>query len=338
MDWALFFTIVFVLIAVFFDFTNGFHDAANAIGPAVGNKALSPGVALAVSATFNLIGAFIGWWAGSGVAKTVQSVTDPGEGYSGLALVTAAVIGAICWNLITWKFGIPSSSTHALIGAVAGAAIVAGTGVMWGTIWEKVIIPMVSSPIAGLILAYLLMRLFVYIFRNRNPQRTGKGFRHAEKVSAAALSMGHGMQDAQKTMGVIFLVLVSMGYLSDGDEMPIWVVILAAGAISAGTAAGGKKIIKTLGTKIGEPNPARGFSAESVSSGLLYATALGWEAPVSTTQVMTGSVVGANLERGKNRVRWQVAVNIGYAWVLTLPAAALVAAIIMLIFKLVFGL
>ncbi len=338
MDWALFFTIVFVVIAVGFDFTNGFHDAANAIGPAVGNKALEPGAALAVSAIFNLIGAIIGWLLGSGVAQTIQSVTEPPTGYSGLALVTAAVLGAIAWNLVTWRFGIPSSSTHGLIGAVVGASLVAGTVVMWSTVWEKVVIPMVTSPILGLVGAFLLMRLFVAIFSNRNPQKTGKGFRHAEKFSAAALSLGHGMQDAQKTMGVIVLVLVSMGYMADGEPMPFWVVLLAASAISAGTAFGGKRIIKTLGGKISDPNPARGFAAESVSSAVLYTTALGFEAPVSTTQVITGGVIGAGLEKRKSNVRWRVGINILYAWVLTLPAAAIAAAIMMVLINLIFGL
>jgi len=335
MDWALFFTIFFILIAVIFDFTNGFHDAANAIGPAVGNKALRPGTALAVSAVFNLIGAIVGWLLGSGVAQTIQDVTDPPSGYSGLALITAAVLGAITWNLITWRFGIPSSSTHGLIGAVVGASLVAGTVVMWSTVWEKVIIPMVTSPVVGLIGAFLLMRLFVAIFRNRNPQRTGRGFRHAEKVSAAALSLGHGMQDAQKTMGVIVLVLVSMGYLNDGAPMPFWVVLLAAGAISAGTAVGGKRIIKTLGGKISDPNPARGFAAESVASAVLYTTALGLDAPVSTTQVITGGVIGAGVEKRKSNVRWRVGVNILYPWVLTLPAAALAAPLKMLLINLI---
>lgn len=336
MDWALFLTIGFVLIAIFFDFTNGFHDAANAIGPAVGTRALTPTAAVVVAAVFNMIGAFVGWWAGSGVARTIQEVTDPGDGFSGLALVTAAVVGAIVWNLTTWRFGIPSSSTHALIGGVVGAALVAGTGVAWETVWDKVIVPMVTSPVVGLIGAFFLMRLFVKMFANRQPQKVGRGFRHSQKFSAAALSMGHGMQDAQKTMGAIVLVLVSMGYLGADDPMPVWVVVVAAGAISAGTAVGGKRIMKTLGRRISDPNPARGFAAESVSSGILYATALGLEAPVSTTQIITGGVIGSGMERRKSAVRWRVGVDILYAWVLTLPAAALVAAILMLLFKWIF--
>ena len=338
MDWALLLTIGFVGIAIFFDFTNGFHDAANAIGPAVGNRALRPGTALAVSATFNLIGAVVGWLLGSGVARTVQDVTNPPDGYDGLALVTAAVVGAICWNLITWRFGIPSSSTHALIGAVVGASLVAGTTVQWDTVWNKVVVPMVTSPLVGLIGAFLLMRLFVVFLRNRDPRRTGGAFRSAERFSAAALSLGHGMQDAQKTMGVIVLVLVSMGYLTADEPMPVWVVLVAAGAISAGTAVGGRRIMKTLGGKISDPNPARGFAAESVSSGVLYATALGLQAPVSTTQVITGGVIGAGLEKRRSNVRWRVGLNIVYAWILTLPMAAAVAAAVMFVLSLTFGL
>jgi PiT family inorganic phosphate transporter len=335
-DVALLFTVLFICIAVCFDFTNGFHDAANAIGPAVGSRALSPGAALAVSAVFNLIGAFVGWWFGSGVAKTIQDVTDPGSGYAGLALTTAAVTGAIIWNLTTWRFGIPSSSTHALIGGVVGAALVAGTGVAWSTVWNKVVIPMVTSPFIGLLGAFVLMRLFVVLFASRNPQRVGAGFRTAQKFSAAALSLGHGMQDAQKTMGAMMLVLISMGYLEPDADMPLWVVVLAAGAISAGTAVGGKRIIKTLGGRLSDPNPARGFAAESVSSSVLYATALGLEAPVSTTQVITGGVLGAGLEKRRSAVRWNVGVNILRAWVLTLPAAAAVAAAMMLLFRALF--
>ena len=201
MDAALIATIVVVVIAVGFDFTNGFHDAANAIATSVGTRALTPTVALGLAAVFNFIGAFIGYWTGSGVAKTIQSVTTPASGFAGLALIAAALGGAIGWNLITWRLGLPSSSTHALIGGVVGAALAAGTVVAWSTVWDKVVIPMVTSPFVGLILAFLLMRLIVAIFRDRNPQKVGGGFRHAQTVSAAAMAMGHGMQDAQKTMG-----------------------------------------------------------------------------------------------------------------------------------------
>lgn len=338
MEWALILTIVVVVIALGFDFTNGFHDAANAIATSVGTRALSPNVALAMAAIFNLVGAFVGFWTGSGVAKTIQSVTTPAEGYAGLALVFAALMGAIIWNLITWRFGLPSSSTHALIGGVVGSAIVAGTGVMWGTVVDKVLIPMVTSPFVGLILAFLVMRLIVVIFRNKNPQKVGRGFRHAQVASAAAMSLGHGMQDAQKTMGVIFLALLGMGYVTESDPIPIWVVFTCALAISLGTAAGGKRIMKTLGRRIIDLDPARGFAAESVSSGVLYTTALAWEAPVSTTQIITGGIMGAGVEKRVSSVRWNVGVNILWAWVLTVPCAAALAIGVHELIKLTTGL
>ena len=333
MDWMLISTIIVVIVALGFDFTNGFHDAANAIATSVGTRALTPRAALTIAAIFNFVGAFIGWATGSGVAKTIQSVTTPGSGYAGLCLIAAALAGAIGWNLITWRFGLPSSSTHALIGAVVGAGLVFATVINWSTVWEKVVIPMVTSPFVGLILAFLVMRLIVAIFRNRNPQKVGSGFRHAQTVSAAAMAMGHGMQDAQKTMGVIFLLVVSMGYESADAEMPIWIVVACAGAISLGTAVGGKRIMRTLGRRLIDLDPARGFAAESVASGVLYATALGLDAPVSTTQVITGSIMGAGVEKRVSSVRWNVGINILWAWVLTLPGAAIIAAIAALLLK-----
>jgi inorganic phosphate transporter, PiT family len=336
-DWALIMTIVVVVIAIGFDFTNGFHDAANAIATSVGTKALTPAVALGMAAVFNFIGAFIGYWTGSGVAKTIQSVTTPGSGYSGLALVASALIGAILWNLSTWRLGLPSSSTHALIGGVVGAALVAGTGVEWSTVWEKVVIPMVTSPFVGLILAFLVMKLILTTLANRNPYRVQGGFRHAQTVSAAAMAMGHGMQDAQKTMGVIFLALISMGYASADAAMPVWVVAACAAAISIGTAVGGKRIMRTLGRRIIDLDPSRGFAAESVSAAVLYTTALVWEAPVSTTQVITGGIMGAGVEKRIHSVRWNVGVNILWAWGLTLPMAALFAAIAHAIIKAIWG-
>lgn len=337
MDWAVVFTVVVVVIAVGFEFTNGFHDAANAIAASVGTRALSPAAALTIAAIFNFLGAFIGYWTGSGVAKTIQSVTTPGNGYAGLALVAAAVMGAMLWNLVTWRAGLPSSSTHALIGGVVGAALVAGSGVAWSTVWEKVLLPMVTSPFVGMILAFLVMRTIVMVFANANPQRVGGGFRHAQTVSAAAMAMGHGMQDAQKTMGVIFLALVSMGFISSTASMPVWIVVVCAGSISAGTAVGGKRIMRTLGRRIIDLDPARGFSAESVSAAVLYTTALVWEAPVSTTQVITGGIMGAGIEKRVTSVRWNVGVNILWAWVLTLPMAALFAAVVHALIKALSG-
>lgn len=325
MDWGLFLTCVVVALALAFDFTNGFHDAANAIATSVGTRALTPRNALIMAAVFNFIGAFLG----QEVAKTVQSITEPPDGYAGLALIAAALLGAIIWNLITWRFGMPSSSSHALIGGLVGASLAAGTLVNWHTVWAKVIIPMVTSPVVGLVGAFLFMRLIATIFANANPKRVSSGFRHAQTVSAAAMALGHGLQDAQKTMGIIVLVLITMGHHSpDASDIPIWVVASAAGAISLGTAAGGQRIMRTLGRRIIDLDPARGFAAEAVASSVLYTTAFAFAAPVSTTQVITGAILGAGAEKRVSAVRWNVGVRILYAWLLTLPSAALVAFVI----------
>ena len=333
MSWELIATIIVIITALGFDFTNGFHDAANAIATSVGTKALRPGPALALAAVCNFAGAFLG----QQVAKTIQSITTPATGLSGLALVFSALVGAITWNLITWWFGLPTSSSQALLGALVGAALVAGSTVNWDTVVHKVIIPMVTSPVVGLILAFLLMRLIVIIFRNRSPRKVNGGFRKAQVFSAAAMALGHGLQDAQKTMGIIVLALVSMGYLPTDTGIPMWVVASSAGAISIGTAVGGKKIMRTLGRRVIELTPARGFAAESVASSILYTAAYAFHAPVSTTQVITGSIMGAGVERRIKAVRWNVGIDILWAWVLTLPAAALIAACVQEVIKLISG-
>jgi PiT family inorganic phosphate transporter len=323
MDWTLVIVVLLIVIALGFDFTNGFHDAANAIATSVGTKALKMRTALIMAAVLNFVGAFLG----QEVAKTIQSVVDPGTGPDAFALVGAALAGAIIWNLITWRFGMPSSSSHALIGAVVGSALVVASDVNWSTVWNKVIIPMVTSPFVGLILAFLLMRVIYLIWRNQDRAATDRGFRRAQVVSAAAMSLGHGLQDAQKTMGVIALVLIAAGYRDEGSEaIPLWVVALCAGAISLGTAFGGQRIMRTLGRRVIDLSPERGFAAESVASSVLYVAAYGIQAPVSTTQVITGSILGAGAEKSVKAVRWNVGVNILWAWVLTLPMAAIVAA------------
>lgn len=314
--------ILVIVIALGFDFTNGFHDAANAIATSVGTRALTPRTALVMAAVCNFIGAFLG----QEVAKTVQSITTPAPGYSGLALIAAALLGAITWNLTTWRFGMPSSSSHALIGGLVGASLAAGTLIKWTTVWEKVVIPMVTSPLVGMIGAFLLMRVIALVFGNASPARVSAGFRHAQTVSAAAMALGHGLQDAQKTMGVIVLVLVTMDFLpAETQAIPTWVVAAAAGAISLGTAVGGKRIMRTLGRRVIDLDPARGFAAESVAAGVLYTTAFAFAAPVSTTQVITGAILGAGAEKRRTAVRWNVGVRILWAWLLTLPAAGLVA-------------
>jgi PiT family inorganic phosphate transporter len=315
-----------IAVALFFDYTNGFHDAANSIATSVSTRALTPRVALLMAAVMNLIGAFLG----EGVAKTIGSgIVDPAglSGNSGLVIVLSGVIGAIAWNLLTWYFGIPSSSSHALIGGLLGAGLAASASVQWGVIWDKVVIWMVLSPLIGFTLAYLLMVGILWGFRNRNPHKTTRGFRIAQTISAAAMALGHGLQDAQKTMGVIVLALVIGGY-HEGDDIPVWVKISAALAISLGTYAGGWRIMRTLGRRIIELDPPRGFAAESVAAGVLYVMAMGLHAPVSTTHTITSSIMGVGATRRLSAVRWGVAGNIVTAWVLTIPMAALVAAII----------
>lgn len=338
MSWPVIATILVIAVALAFDFTNGFHDAANAIATSVGTKALTPAVALVLAAVCNFVGAFLG----QQVARTVQSITDPGTGWDGLALVFAALLGAIIWNLTTWWFGLPSSSSHALMGGLVGATLAAGALVNWATVWDKVVIPMVTSPIVGLIVGFALMRGITLVFRNRNPQRVGSSFRHAQTVSAAAMALGHGLQDAQKTMGVIVLALASMAPLNGwsapaDDSVPLWVVAICAGAIALGTAVGGKRIMRTLSRRVIDLDPARGFAAESVAASILYATAFIWHAPISTTQVITGSIIGAGVERRRKAVRWSVGVNILWAWCLTLPMAALVAALVHLALRALTG-
>ena len=322
--------IAVVVVALVFDYTNGFHDAANAIATSVSTRALTPRVALVMAAIMNFVGAFLG----QKVAKTVSEVITPPEGTAGLVVVMAGLVGAISWNLITWYYGLPSSSSHALIGGLGGAAIGYGAlhgdplgFVHWATILDKVVIPMVLSPVFGFAVAFGLMLAIMWIFRRRNPHRTNRNFRLAQTFSAAAMALGHGLQDAQKTMGVIFLALLAGGWVSEGDDLPIWVIVAAASAISLGTYSGGWRIMRTLGRRIIHLDPARGFASESVAAGVLYTTAFVFSAPVSTTHIITSAVMGSGATKRFSAVRWGVARSIVTAWVLTFPMAGLVAAL-----------
>lgn len=320
MDLAI--VIAVVVVALSFDYTNGFHDAANAIATSVSTRALTPRIALVLAAVMNFLGALLG----QEVAHTVSDTIVPPDGNAGLIVVLAGLLGAITWNLITWYFGLPSSSSHALIGGLVGAALAAGALVHWQTILDKVVIPMVASPVVGFIGAFLLMLAIMWIFRRRNPHRVFRGFRMSQTLSAAALALGHGLQDAQKTMGVIFLALVASGHASADDSLPLWVVITSASAISLGTYSGGWRIMRTLGRRIIHLDPARGFSAESVGAAVLYTTAFVYQAPISTTHVITSAVMGAGATKRFSAVRWGVARSIVTAWVLTFPMAGLAAA------------
>ena len=310
-----------VVVALFFDYTNGFHDAANAIATSVSTRALTPRIALTMAAIMNFVGALLG----QEVAHTVSDVIQPPPGSSGLVIVLAGLLGAIAWNLITWYFGLPSSSSHALIGGLVGSALAAGAVVHWPTIVDKVLIPMVLSPLFGFAAAFAVMLAIMWIFRRKNPHKVMRGFRLSQTVSAAALALGHGLQDAQKTMGVIFLALVAGGFANEGDRLPLWVVISAASAISLGTYSGGWRIMRTLGRRIIHLDPARGFAAESVGATVLYTTAFVWHAPVSTTHIITSAIMGAGATKRFSAVRWGVARSILVAWVSTFPAAGVMA-------------
>ena len=314
-----------VAVALIFDFTNGFHDAANAIATAISTRALTPRIALTVAAVMNFVGALLG----QQVAHTVSDVVHlSGVGTRhALVIVLAGLLGAIAWNLITWYFGLPSSSSHALIGGLAGSAIAAGATVKWMTIWNKVVVPMVLSPAVGFALAFAVMLALFWILRRRTPRKVFRGFRLAQTISASALALGHGLQDAQKTMGVIFLALIVTNHAQAGQSLPLWVVLSAASAISLGTYSGGWRIMRTLGRRIIKLDPARGFTAEAVGATVLYTTAYLYQAPISTTHVITAAIMGTGATDGAAKVRWGMARSILVAWVITIPAAALSSAL-----------
>jgi inorganic phosphate transporter, PiT family len=313
-----------ILIAMAFDYTNGFHDAANAIATSISTRALTPRVALLMAA----IGNFIGTHFGAKVAATVGSgLIEPPRSLAGLGIVFAGVLGAICWNLITWYFGLPSSSSHALIGGLVGSALAAGEGVKWAGIWEKVVIPMVLSPLTGFVLGFLVMLVILWIFRNGQPGRLNRGFRYAQTVSAAAMSIGHGLQDAAKTIGVVVLALYVGGFQNDPKHIPEWAFWTSATVLALGTYSGGWRIIRTLGRRIIDLRPPEGFAAETVASTVLFVFGIGLGAPISTTHTITSAIMGVGATKKLSAVRWGVAGNIVGAWILTFPGAGLIAAL-----------
>jgi PiT family inorganic phosphate transporter len=315
--------IVTIGVALGFTYTNGFHDSANAIATSVSTRALTPRAALAMASVMNLLGAFLG----SGVAKTVsEGLIETPKGSSGMAILFAALVGAITWNLITWYFGLPSSSSHALFGGMVGAALAGGTKVYWDGVLEKVVVPMFASPVVGLLAGYLVMTAILWIFRRANPHKTKRGFRIAQTVSAAGMALGHGLQDAQKTMGIVVMALVIAGDEEYGDPIPVWVKLACAVMLSLGTYAGGWRIMRTLGRKIIELDPPQGFAAETTGASIMFATAYIFKVPVSTTHVITSAIMGVGATKRVKAVRWGVAKNIVLGWFITMPAAALVAA------------
>ncbi|WP_351229938.1 inorganic phosphate transporter [Streptomyces sp. NPDC002133] len=326
--------IVTVGVALFFTYTNGFHDSANAIATSVSTRALTPRAALVMAAVMNLVGAFLG----SGVAKTVSEglIATP-KGDRGMAILFAALVGAIIWNLITWYYGLPSSSSHALFGGMVGAALAGGTEVIWGGVVDKVIIPMFVSPLVGLGIGYLVMTGIMWMFRRSNPAKAKRGFRIAQTVSAAGMALGHGLQDAQKTMGVVVMALVIADVEDFGDPIPVWVKIVCAVMLSLGTYAGGWRIMRTLGRKIIELDPPQGFAAETTGASIMFGSAFLFQAPISTTHVITSAIMGVGATKRVNAVRWGVAKNIVMGWFITMPAAAVAAAFSFWIVNLAFG-
>ncbi len=243
-----------------------------------------------------------------------------------MGILFAALVGAITWNLITWYFGLPSSSSHALFGGMVGAALAGGTTVYWHGVVDKIVIPMFVSPVIGLVVGYLVMTAIMWMFRRANPHKAKQGFRIAQTVSAAGMALGHGLQDAQKTMGIVVMALVIADVEEYGDAIPVWVKIACALMLSLGTYAGGWRIMRTLGRKIIELDPPQGFAAETTGASIMFGSAFIFHAPISTTHVITSAIMGVGATKRVNAVRWGVAKNIVLGWFITMPAAALVAA------------
>ena len=316
--------IVVLGLAVLFDYINGFHDTANAIATSVSTRALRPEHAILLSATANFVGALTG----TAVAKTIASgLAETPDGAAGQVIVAAALVGAITWNLITWRFGIPSSSSHALIGGLLGAVIV-GVGpaaIIVDGVVGKVLVPLVVSPFLGVAIGFTVMILLLNVFRRAHPVRLNANFRRLQVLSATYMAFSHGSNDAQKTMGIMTLALVAAGVLAE-PVVPLWVIIVAASAISLGTAAGGWRIIKTMGQRVVKLDPVHGFAAETTAASIIMgASTLG--VPVSTTHVISSAIMGVGSSIRLSAVRWGVAGNIVLAWILTIPMSGAVAAI-----------
>ncbi len=317
--------IAIVVLALVFDYTNGFHDTANAIATSVSTRALSPRIAVLMAAGLNLLGALVS----TSVAKTV------GEGIVNTDLVTlqvvmAALVGAVVWNLVTWRFGIPSSSSHALFGGLIGAMIASAgiSGVIWSGVVEKIILPMIGSPLLGFVGAWVLMTGLIWLVRKRQQGPVNTWFRRLQPISAGFMAFSHGANDAQKTMGIIALALFASGTI-DTFYIPTWVKIVCALAMAFGTYSGGWRIIHTLGSKVIKLDPIHGFAAETAAASVIQlATHFG--VPVSTTHTITAAIMGVGSTQRLSAVRWGVAGNIVTAWLLTLPMAGLVGAAVYL--------
>ncbi|MHC6179546.1 inorganic phosphate transporter [Clostridium sp. JNZ X4-2] len=321
---ALTLTIIIVIIAIIFDTINGFHDSANAIACCVSTRVLTMKEAVVMSASLNFIGAFMS----VKVAETVGSgIVNPNDVTQ--EVIIAALMGAIIWNLITWYFGIPSSSSHALIGGLVGSAIVYKSSFLiinWSGLFWKVILWLILSPIIGFIIGFVFMNIMNMILKNTKPRTVTKIFSKAQIFSAMLIALNHGGNDAQKTMGIITMTLVSAGFL-DKFSVPLWVKVCCALSMALGTSLGGKKIIKTMGSKMARMAPVNGFSAEMGASAVIF-TATMFDAPVSTTHIITTAIMGVGSARRFSAVRWAVAKDIVMTWLFTIPSCAVISGIL----------
>ncbi|MFF2912024.1 anion permease [Paenibacillus sp. NPDC057934] len=328
MDTSLLVLGVVVFLALAFDFINGFHDTANAIATSVSTRALPPRTAIILAASMNFIGALMF----TGVAKKIGgSITDPTLLDNGIQVVIATLIAAIIWNLVTWWFGIPSSSSHALIGALAGAVYI-GAGsdhIKWNGFIE-IVEGLIFSPLIAFVIGYIVMTILKWIFAKRSPHTVNKGFRTMQIITAALQSFTHGTNDAQKAMGIITFALVTSGHL-DSMEVPLWVKIAAATAMALGTSVGGWKIIKTMGSKIFKIEPINGFAADISAASVIFSATL-LHLPVSTTHAITSAILGVGSAKRFSAVKWGVAGRIVVTWFITIPISAVLAGLIFKIF------
>ncbi len=330
MDYTLFSLIFIIFLALAFDFINGFHDAANSIATVVSTRVLSPKYAVIWAAFFNFIAFLV---LGLHVANTIgKGIIEPHV--VDLTVIGIGLTAAIIWNLATWWLGIPSSSSHTMIGGLVGAAITkAGFSAVFASSVFKIIVFIFIAPMIGIFVAYFFSLLVLYICRNFAPKKVDKVFRKLQLLSSAAYSLGHGSNDAQKMMGVIFMALTTTGYLSHQEEIPLWVVLSCHAAIALGTLSGGWRIVKTMGQKITKLRPFEGFTAETAGALTLFGTAL-MGIPVSTTHTITGSIIGSGITKRLSAGKWQVTYDLILAWVLTIPVTAIIASVIYFIFNL----
>lgn len=329
MDTTMLVLVIVVFLALAFDFINGFHDTANAIATSVSTRALKPRVAILLAASMNFVGAMMF----TGVAKTIGgSVADPAKLDNGIEVVIATLLAAIIWNLVTWWFGLPSSSSHALIGALAGAVFVgAGSDMLNYGGFKDIVLALVLSPIIAFVIGYLVMQLLKVIFAKRSPHTVNKGFRTMQIFTAALQSFTHGTNDAQKAMGIITFALVTSGQLQE-MEVPFWVKVSAATAMALGTSVGGWKIIKTMGTKIFKIEPINGFAADFSAASVIFSATL-LHLPISTTHAITSAILGVGSAKRFSAVKWSLAGRIVVTWFITIPITAILAGVI---FKILF--